>query len=782
MYNTINKYYKNTHLLTNSLCIKFIDAAHAVNIGLRKNPQLVQMYGANLIPTDDMRTWKYFLNMAGVKHFTNSDVKIKLLENNELVSLSKEILQTFTYTRDELRKNGSYLDNLLYTYPNDYSYIKGCIYPMDIDEAINAKDGTILSYDPLYIDSNEYNLIPELQEFVQGFYDRYNISEFALTDDLYFTSFLGVLYSKIPNKIVNIRFSKIFTNEVHSFHLEHFFRSNLDLWDNVSKLNNETKFWLYKNLDYLTKHIGTESTFETVLEKIFNTNNIGVGEYYLENKDLIINPNTNDLKSPVFVDNGVKFTTSKLNDSYIMDNNNNLSTNTIINLELTTVNDYDVKFEAELVDDVIRNQSKVLDNSIINKQKTKILDINTIKLFNSNGVDDLLSIMDNWLYLASNNKYTRKLYYTDPNTKNTNEITPLEGFYILLKYLLKLNNNININLTTLKWSKIINSEITSSDNLINGLFHGEYIRNLADEIYDLLPNDIYNVNNALEFKDYMEIRNTLYNHIWLLDSNVCNPIVSGNLKHIVNRLYINGEVDLRVNGNSLTIDGLLNTLGLNFTIADNYDIYSSIKELFLTFTGINISVYEELDKDTDNYIEILNKLTSYTLQIIKSVDDMNSLYSTFTSDSVYDGTNGLVTVLKATVIDPLERLNAITKGQGNNFIENTKVSNFNAPPIFEIYEGITNIVTLPAVDNGESSVFNYDQPDTVIELLSVFEPVTSLSSSVTYADVEDDSLYNKAYVSEDYSPTVTMETIVSDLFLIDNDANIVDESIVVEII
>ena len=34
------------------------------------------------------------------------------------------------------------------------------------------------------------------------------------------------------------------------------------------KLNNETKFWLYKNLDYLTKHIGTESTFETVLEKI----------------------------------------------------------------------------------------------------------------------------------------------------------------------------------------------------------------------------------------------------------------------------------------------------------------------------------------------------------------------------------------------------------------------------------------------------------------------------------------------------------------------------------
>ena len=161
---------------------------------------------------------------------------------------------------------------------------------------------------------------------------------------------------------------------------------------------------------------------------------------------------------------------------------------------------------------------------------------------------------------------------------------------------------------------------------------------------------------------------------------------------------------------------------------------------------------------------------------------MNSLYSTFTSDGVYDGANGLITLIKATVIDPLERLPAITKGSGNNFIENTKVNNFNAPPIFEIYEGITNIVTLPAVDNGESSVFNYDNPDTVIELLSVFEPVTSLDSTVSYATTEEEGEFNKAYVSEDYSPTVVMETIVSDLFLIDNDVNIVDESIVVEII
>ena len=127
-YTTIKNYYKNTHLLTNSLCIKFIDAAHAVNIGMYKNKVWKDTYGDLLIPSEDMREWKYFLNMAGIKHFTNSDVKIKLLESGETVSLSKEILNTYVYTRDELRKNGTFLNNLLFTYSDDESFIKGCIY------------------------------------------------------------------------------------------------------------------------------------------------------------------------------------------------------------------------------------------------------------------------------------------------------------------------------------------------------------------------------------------------------------------------------------------------------------------------------------------------------------------------------------------------------------------------------------------------------------------------------------------------------------------------------
>ena len=40
----------------------------------------------------DKKQWKYYLNISGSKHFTNSDVKITILEDGNEYSLSKELL------------------------------------------------------------------------------------------------------------------------------------------------------------------------------------------------------------------------------------------------------------------------------------------------------------------------------------------------------------------------------------------------------------------------------------------------------------------------------------------------------------------------------------------------------------------------------------------------------------------------------------------------------------------------------------------------------------------
>lgn len=334
MFTTIQSHSRNISSLTNSLVIKFIDVALAVNLGIKKK--------YNLAVEDDKKTWKYFLNMAGYRHITNSDVKIRLIENNELVSLSKNVLDEFVYTREELIKFGDYYNDLISKYPDDFSFIKGTIFPVDIDLAIKSEDGTILNYDRGLVEPNEYSLIRELETYVINFTKRYNIGNYLLTDNLYMASFLAVLYANIPNKINNIRISKINTNEAHSFHLEHFFRSHLNLWENVQVLNEETKFWLYKNLRSLMKHTGKESTLQTVLYKIFEKNNIGIGEYLLEKNEPSISENPNDLTKSSFIDNGSKFVASRLNNSYTMDNNTVMSPETMINLELNTITNQDI--------------------------------------------------------------------------------------------------------------------------------------------------------------------------------------------------------------------------------------------------------------------------------------------------------------------------------------------------------------------------------------------------------------------------------------------------------
>ena len=116
----------------------------------------------------DKKQWKYYLNISGSKHFTNSDVKITILEDGNEYSLSKELLETFTYSKSVLMEDSSYYRELTSKYPKDVEYILGCIYPIDIDKAIEVDEGTILSYNKNLIEYNEINIITEIEKYIKN--------------------------------------------------------------------------------------------------------------------------------------------------------------------------------------------------------------------------------------------------------------------------------------------------------------------------------------------------------------------------------------------------------------------------------------------------------------------------------------------------------------------------------------------------------------------------------------------------------------------------------------
>ena len=61
-----------------------------------------------------------------------------------------------------------------------------------------------------------------------------------------------------------------------------FFKSNLDLWDDVSVLNKESLYWLYANFKNLLRQAGRNNTLSKIAKNIFDSNNVGLGEYILQ--------------------------------------------------------------------------------------------------------------------------------------------------------------------------------------------------------------------------------------------------------------------------------------------------------------------------------------------------------------------------------------------------------------------------------------------------------------------------------------------------------------------
>ena len=176
---TLDKYRKNLRYLTNSLIFKLLDVAARMNKGV---------IAAGYSVSDDKTTWKYFLNISGQKHFTNNDVKITVVETGNTESLSLELLELYPYTKDELLKQGAYYTALIETYPSDELFIKGCLYPCDINTAINASDGTILAYDKNLVEYAEYNLIDDLEGFIVRFLKRWNVRAYSIVDNAYVLS------------------------------------------------------------------------------------------------------------------------------------------------------------------------------------------------------------------------------------------------------------------------------------------------------------------------------------------------------------------------------------------------------------------------------------------------------------------------------------------------------------------------------------------------------------------------------------------------------------------
>ena len=260
--NQYELYRESVFSLAETLVIKFSQAAEAFNLGV------IEKAGLAAVDLTNPHSWRYYQNIAGVYHSVDEPMEVASLDVAETIVFTKENLKVHRATADAYQYGSRYYRELVQRFPEQETLILGILYPADIDKAIAAKNGTILSYPPHLVEEFESSLIESLQSWIYNWLGRWYNAQFQISDDLYFAAAYGQLCCLLVPAIITLRAQARHTEEVHSFHLQQFLASHGYLDKYLPYLTREQALFLYRNIKYYQRYAGRRESFAELVYKI----------------------------------------------------------------------------------------------------------------------------------------------------------------------------------------------------------------------------------------------------------------------------------------------------------------------------------------------------------------------------------------------------------------------------------------------------------------------------------------------------------------------------------
>lgn len=252
-----------------TVTIKYAPIADYINSSL-----LERGYSVN---DQDPTSWKYYINMLGEYHVSDTLMYVTSVDTQERILFSKENLALHPRTRSLYVPGAQYHDRLCEIYPNQTDLIKSILFPVeDLTKAITSSDLTILNFGSGYLEDYEENpLIEGLRAFLEILKERWYF-EF-LDDEPYFhITFFGGLWTKMAAFLLTEREHFIHTPYVHSWHIWNQIRDyGLDDYSDI--LNREKSMFLYQNIDYLKTNAGKMSNLIILVNRLLD--DFGVSIY-----------------------------------------------------------------------------------------------------------------------------------------------------------------------------------------------------------------------------------------------------------------------------------------------------------------------------------------------------------------------------------------------------------------------------------------------------------------------------------------------------------------------
>uniref|UniRef100_A0AAU7PF18 Virion structural protein n=1 Tax=Burkholderia phage vB_BgluM-SURPRISE13 TaxID=3159457 RepID=A0AAU7PF18_9VIRU len=610
--NSFQVYLNSVLTLAQTLIIKSEYVAQRVNDRLLQ----FQEYETD---ADNPETWKYYMNLAGEYHPTDTVMQVVSSDNLATIDFTPANLVIHKNTARDYQFGTRQYGELLAKYPTQEDVILGILYPVDKATAIAAPDHTILGYPVNAIESNEYTLVNSLQDWTTIYFKRYYNEQYTISDSLYYGVVLSMYYMNLIPLILTERLKRHKTIEAHSFYVSNYLASNSSLGEFYPFMNLDQAMHFYRNILYYQRHPGNNDTLSRLVDALMTKRNIPLADYTMRHDTTNVTENVyadvtfkrTDLTSvpssgaPEYID--VPTFLAKEND-FAPDNLD----------EITYSQDDITQFLKDSPSNVV--QTKVLESAMVDYSGAQTYKLSDIQVAH-------------WLYYASNGLYSAVVNVSNPKTSERIVLT-VKDAYILATYCMYKQYGFDMAVIPLLGAQRVQRYPIPSDADLQTGVDLNYVDDFAlstakqfvveatpmisiDAFYAFTDNIFKSANfqrNLVAYQEGMQNRSEVFKY--------------------VERFY--GDAYVRLQPEGTTYSQWLLGLNLNFDTlsADEFGLlYTSLVGAALGQTLVTAPSLRNIQKAMAN---ALMDLSSYTIQVVTQMADDETIMTDLPSVRVGD--------------------------------------------------------------------------------------------------------------------------------------------------
>jgi len=590
-------YKNNIFDLASTLVIKSQESIDGINT------LLMAMYGNSAVDTLNPNTWKYYLNVSGEYHPTDTVMSVTSLDTLEIITFTKSNLTIHTATKAAYQFGTRYYNTLLASYPNQEQLILGILYPADINYAISVEEGSVLSYNTALVEPQEETLIRDLEAWIKGMLVRWHVRGFNITDSLYPVAQHAVLYLNLIPKIINLRLNRCKTNEVHSFHVRQYLASHNSLDKYLDYLTLKQALFLYRNINYLERNSGKNYIFLNLIDKILSARYIPVAEFtarHLGGFDTNLLPNYLFKKNP-------------LNTVY------NVPEKDFFNLEETLTKEINDALDnltySEVHYDEIDLKFKRSISSIVH---TKMLESSMLDYTDATPYTLTDALINHWGWMSTHGMYKVVMHFPDPRTGEDRTLYTEDAFIYMIYVTAKLAGVDLLTVPTYNLSRVSRKLKPTIDELMS-VADFKYITNT--DIATWLISNQPNLVNCYSLDAFYTLAKSIFDVEQLqikLVSQQEHQYTRAIVSTMVSRMYSDYVISFSSTG--ILFTDWFQKVGLEDITYTANETIALINNLLNNSTGYLVDPTKIVSNIQHAMIGIMKQLSSYSVQYVSSIN------------------------------------------------------------------------------------------------------------------------------------------------------------------